>query len=103
MGNHNAGIAGPELFDGKMGAKEAALRPEYGDGFLNDVGDVRGIISLNEGSKPGEFAHDIWLSGQSLYAFLPRGPAPLDLSSSMPACCKTNVTPGNAAARFAAP
>jgi hypothetical protein len=39
MGSYKVSIIRPELFDWKIGAKQAAVRFKYGDGFVNDIGN----------------------------------------------------------------
>jgi len=52
VGGHKFRVTRPQFFDWEIGAKKAALWPKYGDSFVNDIGNMLGIIALDEGPKP---------------------------------------------------
>ena len=66
-------VARPELFDREIRAEQAAIRAEYRDGLVHDLGDMRGVVAMQERAEAGELADDIRARRQPNHAGAPFG------------------------------
>ena len=71
MGIHQFAIGRPELFDRKVRAEQTAFGAEQRNRIVEDLGDVRWIVSMNECAKSRKLGDDVRTRRELLHADAP--------------------------------